>query len=187
ARRRWVSDRSHLRPLADPSHPRFRAASSRRSRIRTGTVRLLHRQHGRASRETRLGIRPALHPDRRTDRCIAHHRSRRNAGESASIPWQVGGSSADLQARWKEASPLSLLRPPFKHFRGLRCERNVAPCESSLPPGNEDESGMDIFFPDVIDLIWPHTRLEYHYRDVLKELRRVVEIEPLLVMGKDSH
>src|SRR5262249_45215634 len=33
-----VSDRSHLRPLAEPSQPRFRAASSRRSRIRTGTV-----------------------------------------------------------------------------------------------------------------------------------------------------
>ena len=92
-----------------------------------------------------------------------------------------------VQAGWKEASPLSFLRPPFKHFRGLRCERNVAPCESSLPLGNENESGMDIFFPYGIDLIWPHPRLENYYRDVLKELRRVVEIEPLLVMGKDSH
>src|SRR5215510_7624561 len=46
---------------------------------------------------------------------------------------------------------------------------------------------MDIFFPHGIDLIWPHSRLENHDSDVLKELRRVVEIEPLLVMGKDSH
>src|SRR5262245_681377 len=92
-----------------------------------------------------------------------------------------------IQARWKEASPLSRLRPPFKHFRSLCGERNVAPCESSLTFWNEDESGMDIFFPDGIDLIRPHPCLKNYYRNVLKELWRVVEIEPLLVMGKDSH
>src|SRR6266511_6205486 len=82
-----------------------------------------------------------------------------------------------IQARWKEVSPLSRVRPPFKHFRSLRRERNVAPCESSLPFWNEDESGMDIFFPDGIDLIRSHPCLKNYYRNVLKELGRVVEIE----------
>src|SRR5262245_18226705 len=92
-----------------------------------------------------------------------------------------------VQARWEDVRPLSLLRPPFKHFRSLRRERNVAPCESSLHFGNDDESWMDIFLPDAIDLIRPHPCLKHHYRHVFKRLRSVVVKELLLVMRKDSH
>src|SRR5262245_63939510 len=91
-----------------------------------------------------------------------------------------------VQARWEDVRPLSLLRPPFKHFRSLRRERNVAPCESSLPFGNKDESWMDIFFPDGIDLIQPHPSLKHHYRDVFKGLSSVVQKEFLLVIRKAS-
>jgi hypothetical protein len=43
-------------------------------------------------------------------------------------------------ARWKEAGPLSFLRPPFKHFRDLFCKRNGPPRITSLPFGNETEA-----------------------------------------------
>jgi hypothetical protein len=74
-----------------------------------------------------------------------------------------------ILARWKEACPLSFLRPPFKRFRCFFRERNGAPREASLSLGNENETWMDIFFPDGIDLVRTHTCLEYHYRDVFEE------------------